>query len=89
MLPGLEGVFVPAGRKDRWSGPAQLSLSYVTPQQAPVPGWRILRCGVLVAVCDQDPPAVLPTPAGLHVWRRGLWPNSPEIRGGLVVWDFW
>ena len=89
MLPGLEGVFLPAERANCWSGPEELSLAYVGPMQAPLPGWRILRRGVLLAVCDQAPPAKLPTPAGLHVWRRGLWPNSPEIRGGLVVWDFW
>ena len=85
MLPGLEAVFVPAGRADRWSGPDHLTLAYLGPTAAPLAGWRILQRGVLIAVFDQPPPAELPTPAGLHVWRRGLWPNSPEIRGGLVV----
>ena len=23
-----------------------------------------------------------------NVWRRGLWENSPELRGGFVVLDF-
>ena len=89
MLPGLEGVFLPTGKAGRWRGPEQLTLAYLTPDQAAQPGWRILRRGILVAVCDQPPPAVLPTAAGMPVWRRGLWENAPDLRGGFVVLDFW
>ena len=87
MLPGLEGIFEPTDKQDRWRGPNDLALAFMNASQTSDPGWRILRRGVLIATCNQALPGVLP--AADSLWRTGLWPTSPELGGGFVVLDFW